>query len=175
MFARNPITALIDPGVHLGYRRNAGGGVWLARLYLGDGKYRLERIGTADDKADADGVAVLSFAQAQVAARKLHVGAARAAIGLPAVSTGPLTVAAALDDYLAWLESDGRPHESIGNTRSKITSVILPKLGHLRVDRLNRAQLEQWFHGHWRRGRRRAASCRRHARRRDAPQAAGIG
>src|SRR5215475_10570506 len=87
-----PYYRLLDQGLHLGYRRNAGSGTWLARIYDGRGGYRLERIATADDMADADGVAILSFTQAQTMARKLHVSAARAAAGLPPVTGGAYTV-----------------------------------------------------------------------------------
>src|SRR5215470_9294394 len=47
---------LLDQGLHLGYRRNAGSGTWMVRLYGGDGKYRIEKLGVADDWGDANGV-----------------------------------------------------------------------------------------------------------------------
>jgi len=65
-----PYWRTIDPGAHLGYYRGRRGGTWVARLYQ-DGRYRKTALGTADDMSDADGVAILSFAQAQAAARKL--------------------------------------------------------------------------------------------------------
>jgi integrase len=141
-----PYYRLLDQGLHLGYRRNGGSGSWLVRIYDGKGGYRLERIGTADDTADADGTAILSFPQAQAMARKLHVGAARAAAGLPPIAGGPYTVANALDDYITWLEGEGRGTANISGTRGKAYGVILPKLGHLRVDRLTRKQIEDWHH-----------------------------
>ena len=82
------------------------GGSWLVRVYLGQRAYHLEKIATADDKADADGVAVLNFSQAQAAARARHVAATRQAAGLP--DAGPYTVAVALKDYIAWLEQERR-------------------------------------------------------------------
>jgi hypothetical protein len=51
-----PYCRLLDQGLHLGYRRNAGTGTWLVRVYNGRGGYRLERIATADDTADSDGL-----------------------------------------------------------------------------------------------------------------------
>jgi integrase len=56
--------------LHLGYRQGKGAGVWIARRYLGDGKYTTETIGEADDLADANGDTVLNFDQAQKKARK---------------------------------------------------------------------------------------------------------
>jgi hypothetical protein len=44
----------LEPGaLHLGYRKPlSGAGKWLARHYVGDQKYELETIGTADDFSD---------------------------------------------------------------------------------------------------------------------------
>ena len=66
-----PYYRALEPGLHLGYRKAKGrrgrkvAGSWICRLYVGDQNYRVERIGTADDFSDADGVAVLSFKHAQ--------------------------------------------------------------------------------------------------------------
>ena len=61
----------IDRGLHIGYRKNRGGGVWVLRWYLGDEVYKVETIGTADDRIDADGDITLDFSQAQARAREL--------------------------------------------------------------------------------------------------------
>lgn len=71
--AHKPYYRLIAPGLHLGYRKLASGpGTWIARRYIGAGAYATENLRTpgnliivADDFDDADGSAVLSFAQAQ--------------------------------------------------------------------------------------------------------------
>jgi hypothetical protein len=72
-----PFFRLIEPGLHLGYRKlTSGPGTWLARRYTGEGRYILENLRSADgafvladDFEDADGDKVLSFAQAQRAVR----------------------------------------------------------------------------------------------------------
>src|SRR5262245_37769281 len=64
---------LLEPGLHIAYRKPAEGpGAWCKRLYLGKGKYQLTNLRTAtgtlvvaDDIEDANGVTVMSFAQAQ--------------------------------------------------------------------------------------------------------------
>ena len=67
-----PYYRSIGPELHLGYRKGKDARRWVVRLYLGDGQYRVENIGHADDIADADGVSVLDFWQAQEKARALQ-------------------------------------------------------------------------------------------------------
>jgi hypothetical protein len=67
---RKPYWRILESGLHLGYRRTKeGGGSWVARRFIGEGRYSETKIGTADDLQDADGVALRSFKQAQEAAR----------------------------------------------------------------------------------------------------------
>ncbi|WP_144186410.1 tyrosine-type recombinase/integrase [Elioraea rosea] len=76
---KKPYYRLIAAGLHLGYyageqKARDGGdrvrrGVWIARRYLGDGAYETERLALADDRSPADGQQVMTFAQAQEAAR----------------------------------------------------------------------------------------------------------
>ena len=92
-----PYFRLIEPGLHLGYRKlGSGPGTWIARRYDGEGGYKTENLRTidnalilADDFADSDGTRILSFAQAQQKAR-----------GARQAKAGPLTVADVLDQYL---------------------------------------------------------------------------
>lgn len=90
--------------VHLGYRKHVKDrpGAWCARRYLGDQKYALAALGTADDdpRLPADGVKVLTFDQAQKAAlawadsRMIAERAAAAAEAAP-------TVRLAVESYIA--------------------------------------------------------------------------
>jgi integrase len=132
-------------GLHLGYRRLSGKkpGTWTARVYVGHQTYRVERIGTADDYADADGVAILSFSQAQDEARKRMVRRAHAAAnGI----TGPLTVRAVVESYCKALEDNGR--EISGTTaRGRAGKHILPTLGDIEVATLTPEVLRAWLIG----------------------------
>ena len=49
------------PGLHIGYRKNAGGGRWVARIYIGSQTYHVEVFADADDVADANGTSILEF------------------------------------------------------------------------------------------------------------------
>jgi integrase len=123
-----------DRNIHLGYRRLKGrAGTWCLRRYVGERKYKLEVIGVADDMADADGVEVLDFWQALARA------------GAPkAVAAGPYTVDQACDDYLAFLESDGRSAAAIKDARYRVNCFIRPTLGGKEVASLEAKQLRDW-------------------------------
>ena len=114
-----PYFRLIEPGLHLGYRKLAGGpGTWIARRYDSEKRsYTTENLRTlddaivlADDYADADGQRVLTFAQAQQKARGRQATPTR----------GSYTVADAMDDYLRLLEGEGRSKHAILDARYRI-------------------------------------------------------
>src|SRR6516165_5781810 len=132
-----PYYRALEPGLlHLGYRKPlTGAGKWLARVYAGNGRYRLQKIGVADDLSDADGRVILSFKQAQTAARKLMVAQAGGGIG---------TVADAVEAYVKNLEVEGRPPAVIKRTRYTIDAFILPVLGQVELAKLSSEQLQRW-------------------------------
>jgi len=95
-----PYWCSVDEHLHIGYRKGPKGGRWLSRTYQGNGKYKRNQIGVADDNitGKADGVTVLSFDQAANLARKLD----RQPVA------GPLTVGEAFNQYV---ESLNPPHK----------------------------------------------------------------
>jgi integrase len=134
-----PYWRTIERGLHLGYRKLKGkAGTWWARHYIGGQQYDMEALGIADDLSDADGVAILSYWQAQDQARERMVKRAHAAAG----KTGPLTVADAMEAYLEYLESKN-PRTAI-DARSRDRLFIRPKLGHFEIDSLTAEQLQRW-------------------------------
>jgi integrase len=139
--ADKPYYRAIDPGLHLGYRKGQAGGRWVMRWYVGEGDYKVETIGTADDSADADGVAVLDFRQAQAMVRERHVEYVRVAQGLPA-KDGPYTVKACVDEYLAFLEGN---RKSAKDARWRAEALILPTLGSIPCVDLTAAKLRRWL------------------------------
>ncbi len=139
--ASKPYYRSIDPRLHLGYRKGHAGGKWVMRWYVGDGDYRVETIATADDSADADGVAALDFRQAQALVRERFVEYSRVAKGLPA-KDGPYTVRACIDDYLAFLETN---RKSAKDARWRAEALILPGLGDLPCIDLTATKLRRWL------------------------------
>jgi integrase len=97
-------------------------------------------VGTADDSPDADGEHVLSFAQAQEAARTWFAELARHARG--DYRTGPYTIQECLEDYAAWLQGH---RKTAGDTRYRIETHIAPKLGDIQCDRLKTAEIQKWL------------------------------
>src|SRR3569832_963252 len=85
-------------GVSLLYRRNRTSGTWVVKASKGHGEYWTQRIADADDFDEANGKEVLTFFQAQDAAKKL-------ARGDGTDDSAPLTVDAALTSYEADLKA----------------------------------------------------------------------
>jgi len=134
-----PYFRAIERGLHLGYRRLATGaaGPWVARHYLGHGRYQEEAIGHADDLSDADGVAILNYWQAVDAARKRMRLRVHAEAGI----TGPYTVADAITDYVEFLEGN---RKTAYDVRKRMEAHALPRLGKLEVATLTTEQLRKW-------------------------------
>ena len=135
-----PHYRVMEEGLHIGYRRlKSGAGSWVVRHYVGDQKYAVETIGPADDLSDADGIKILNFTQAQAKARELMVGRANKAAG----KTGPITVKAAIDAYVEFLEAK---RKSAQFSRYAADAFILPVLGETEVEDLTKDQIETWHH-----------------------------
>jgi integrase len=118
---------------HLGYRRKPREevGRWLLRSYLGDGRYRIEPLGRADDVRGADG---LSFDAADKAARKL--------LGTPPGKQERMTVRQAMDRYIELKQANGQP---IRDVIPRIRAHINPALGDVVVTELTSEQIRRWL------------------------------
>lgn len=135
--AHKPYFRLIEPGLHLGYRKLATGpGSWVARRYTGKGKYTVRNLTNAegemilaDDFAEADGQRVLTFAEAQKMARGAR-------------SFGPYTVRSALDAYFRLKEDEGR---NVKDARKRAEALIYEALGDIQCDRLSANKLRGWL------------------------------
>jgi integrase len=142
--AHKPYFRLIEPGLHMGYRKLASGpGTWVVRRYSGDGAYTVKNLTTrdgvlivADDFSDADGHSVLTFGQAQEAAKAFRPAAAG--------KSGPFTVNIALDDYLSFLEHN---RKTATEARYRVNAHIRPTFGNIEVAALTADQIRKWLHG----------------------------
>ena len=131
-----PYFRLIEPGLHIGYRKlSSGPGTWVVRRYRGRGAYTVENLRTrnsqlviADDYAEPNGATVISFAQAQNATRAKRARQEQA--------TGSYTVGDAMDDYLRFLASDGRSKHAIYDAQRRDQGLIRPKLGDAKLSAL---------------------------------------
>lgn len=139
---KRPYYRLILQGLHLGYYRGARTGSWSARRFIGAGRYEETKLGTADDVADADGIAILSFGQAQEKARAWFATRALADAGLEA-PLAPYTASDALDDY----ERDyvRRGGKAVDRLRHSINAHIRPAFGLIELQKLSRPKIEGWL------------------------------
>ena len=137
-----PYWRVIETGLHLGYRRTkTGGGSWVARRFIGEGRYGEIKLGTADDLGDADGITARSFRQAQDAARDWLRLEMRRDAGLEA-TIGPYTIAAALDAYFA--ERLRRGSKGLDKDKGAANARIMPTLGTVEVAKLSTKRLRDW-------------------------------
>jgi integrase len=139
---RKPYWRILETGLHLGYRRTKdGGGSWIARRFVGDGRYNETKVGTADDLQDADGVVLRSFAQAQEAARAWWRAEARKELG-HAPDDGPYTVGKALDAYFA--DRERRGSKGLAKDRAAARVRILPEIGVVELAKLTTKRIRDW-------------------------------
>src|SRR5262245_45618728 len=129
-----PFWRLVEPGLHLGYRRLAGRpGTWCLRRYVGNQSYAVEALGSvADDFGEPDGVTVLSFRQAQ-----------RAVLASKPKAPGALTVKDAVEHYIAALAHQGKPTR---DARYSADALIVPALGSIALTQLTTETLRVWHH-----------------------------
>jgi integrase len=132
-----PYYRALDKKIHIGYRRLRGkSGTWWCRFYLGERAYAVEPLGTADDQAAADGVEILDFWQAQDKARERMAHQANGA-----AETGPLTVKAAVEAHLEWLDNN---RKSGYDARRRAEAFIYPHLGDLLCSALTAELIRKW-------------------------------
>lgn len=115
---KKPYWVVLSEGEHLGYYRGRRARKWVVR-YRRPGtspQYREFTIAEADDFAIADGSKILSFSQAQKAARTW--------IAQMHQKSHSYLVSNALDDYL-----EGFAGKDVANTRRRIEAIIRPQIG----------------------------------------------
>ena len=129
-----PYWALLSEGFHLGYYRGKNAAKWVARhrpAGAGAVGYDKTTFGEADDTADADGVHILNYRQAQDAARRWLQTIEG---GVRVVAS--FTVGDALDEYLAAFTK-----KDLVNTRRRVEQFVRPALGAVKLSRLTAAQV----------------------------------
>jgi integrase len=126
---------LVAGRAHLGYQRQVGAvaGRWILRQYI-DRKYKVIALGAADDVAEATGEHVLSFEQAEAAARAI--------LDRPGKAISRLTVRRAMELYTQHKASLG---QSTVDLVSRTNAHILPLLGDRPISELSAKRLRDWM------------------------------
>ena len=132
---KKPYWTRISPGIHLGYRRNAGSGTWSVRVADGGAEW-IKRIAVTDDLEPASSPAVLNYWQAVDAARAL----ARRQHGEAIDESRPLTVSEALSLYEKDLLARGGSPYNSRHARLHLPGSILNKP----VALLGATELRKW-------------------------------
>ena len=133
---REPYWRQIHRGLFIGYYRGTQAGSWRVRRQTGASKVH-QRIGTADDYADADGKTVLSYAQAVEKAMGGSIDAIRSS-----VARDGYTVAECVSDYLDDYRARGK---SFRTTELQFSRHVLPKFGKKPVSSITSAELQKWL------------------------------
>ena len=139
---REPYWTVISAGHALGYRRGEKGGTWIGKFRGEDGTRRLEALGAADDAAEADGLRVFSFTQAQTMARDWFQRKAREEAGDLEPLDRPYTVADALTDYRA--DYQRRSGKATDRLDASAAAWISPELGTVLLAKLTKARILGW-------------------------------
>jgi integrase len=121
-------------GISLMYRRNKTNGTWVLKASDGHGAYWTKGFALADDFEDGDGKNVLTFYQAQDAAKRLARGEDGSG------DTTPISVDGALKDYRRDLEARNANPYNAKSPRVHLTPVLLAKP----VQLLNAHELKRW-------------------------------
>lgn len=124
-------------GISLMYRRNKTNGTWVLKASDGHGSYWTKSFALADDFEDADAKKVLTFYQAQDAAKRLARGEDGSG------DSAPITVDGALKDYRRDLEARNANPYNAESPRVHLTKVLLGKP----VQLLNAHELKKWRDG----------------------------
>jgi integrase len=119
---KKPYWTTISPGIHLGYRRNAGAGTWSVRVADAGAEW-IKRIAVTDDLEPASPPAVLNYWQAVDVARAL----ARRQPGEAIDESRTLTVSEALTLYERDLLARGGSTYNAEHPRIHLPAVILNK------------------------------------------------
>ncbi len=148
---QEPYFRSVQQGLAIGYRRGRHGGTWLARIRQPDKAGYVEvKLAAADDAGTvADNATVLSFDKAVEAAR----GAFAQASARRVSGTLPAAGKATMDDVFtlyrkAYLAGETRrgngPGRDVVNVDSILKCHLRPRLGAIRLDRLNDERLRSF-------------------------------
>lgn len=143
---KKPYFRVIENARHIGYYKGTRGGSWLARAHVG-GRYVETKLGTADDTRDANGLDVLSFSQAQLAARNWFDGLA---LEQEAKGSGPAhTLRSAIEQYIEARDEresarQGRSINSSAAHKLKLHVLGNAKLAEMELSALAASTLADW-------------------------------
>jgi integrase len=147
----DPSEEKLSKGRFFGYRRATkdGNGTWYARMRDAEtGRRAMNELGTADDYSDANGIDILTYADAQRMAmewfelelRQMRSEESGEVVG----AKGKFTVSDAMEAYFK--DAEQRGMKGIKAAMQSSNSRIIPALGQIEVGKLTQAKLEKWLY-----------------------------
>jgi integrase len=139
-----PYWRFIAAGRYIGYRPHIGAqhfGTWIVRLYRKGENYLISTLGTADDRASADGETILSYRQALDKAQAWCDLQEQRAKGTAPREPDSYAVAQCMAEYLDWFAAH---RKALSTTRHAVEAHILPAFGKSQVAALTARQIRQW-------------------------------
>jgi hypothetical protein len=145
-----------EKGLDFGYRKGKRAGSWVIRRYLGERKYAVDTIGTADDDPGADPAQLLTYHQARDEARKRTQALADES---RIARLGPtVTVRSATESYIGARDAREQAHAINGenapkglkrDARSRLGKHVLAdeKLSAKPLATITSADLIEWRNG----------------------------
>jgi integrase len=131
------------PGLYIGYKVNEFSRSWLAKRYVGTGKYEWfpNGIGKADDAATANGVDILSFDDAVNKAIE-WADNAKELDGHGTPTNTRYTVKQCVLDYIADKQNEKR--KELYRDTATANAHIIPALGDIELKELTHSRLKAW-------------------------------
>jgi integrase len=129
--------AALTPGTHLGYQRSEGTpvGRWLFRRCIGSNRYQVTPLGPADDEANANGITVLSYEQAQSKALRM----------VETPNVGKIERMTVRQAFALYVDHKRDVGQSPADVSSRGAVHILPFLGDLVISELTAEKLRRWL------------------------------
>ena len=136
---KEPYRTSLEIGLSLYYYRRVKAGTWVV-LHRLDGKRKEYKIGFADDLQESNGHDVLTFGEAQKAARKIRDDESQRAAGIELDCPKSFTINDAIDLYL----KDRSHLKSLKDIEQRLKANVAPVLGEHKLYRLTEQQVKAW-------------------------------
>ncbi len=140
---QEPYWQPISTGKAIGYRLSGNGSTWFAKFINDENKRFKQTLGVPDDYMDADGKDVMTYAEAQEAARLWFIEMEQNPTG---GKPRRYTVNDALNSYVVYLREE-KAASTYRDAVGRINGKMRPQLGNIKLSRLTAKRILEWRSG----------------------------